>query len=211
MYKKAGFTLAEVLITLGIIGVVAALTMPVLITSYKKQVAAARLKKTVSVLEQAINASRIDSALSSSASEEEFADFFTKQLKITTTCENEESACGLTTFKCLHGNDSGLALSKRDYRYVLADGTFIGFKNPYIYVDINGNKGPDKLGYDVFMIQINMKDAFVPKIKKRTSDTGNDKNFFENDGQGCNKANTFSGKYCFERVMYNHYDFDYWK
>ena len=37
-YKnKKGFTLAEVLITLGIIGVVAALTMPALINSYEKK------------------------------------------------------------------------------------------------------------------------------------------------------------------------------
>lgn len=35
MFKKA-FTLAEILITLGIIGVVAAMTMPVLIENYKK-------------------------------------------------------------------------------------------------------------------------------------------------------------------------------
>ena len=34
---KKGFTLAEVLITLGVIGVVAALTMPVLITDYQKK------------------------------------------------------------------------------------------------------------------------------------------------------------------------------
>lgn len=41
--SKIGFTLAEVLITLGIIGVVAALTLPSLITSYKRQEASARL------------------------------------------------------------------------------------------------------------------------------------------------------------------------
>ena len=34
---KKGFTLAEVLITLGIIGVVAALTLPSLITNYRKK------------------------------------------------------------------------------------------------------------------------------------------------------------------------------
>ena len=47
---KNGFTLAEVLITLGIIGVVSALTLPSLITSYKKQEASARLKKFNSLL-----------------------------------------------------------------------------------------------------------------------------------------------------------------
>ena len=38
MKTKFGFTLAEVLITLGIIGVVAALTLPSLVTNYQKQV-----------------------------------------------------------------------------------------------------------------------------------------------------------------------------
>lgn len=55
MFNKAkshGFTLAEVLITLGIIGVVAALTLPNLIANYQKMVWATQLKKTVSTLEQ---------------------------------------------------------------------------------------------------------------------------------------------------------------
>ena len=36
--KKTGFTLAEVLITLGIIGVVAAMTLPAVITNVQKKV-----------------------------------------------------------------------------------------------------------------------------------------------------------------------------
>ena len=51
-YTK-GFTLAEVLITLGIIGVVAALTMPVLIEHHKKQVTTTRLKRFYSTYMQA--------------------------------------------------------------------------------------------------------------------------------------------------------------
>lgn len=53
--SKKGFTLAEVLITLGIIGVVAALTMPSLIANYQKKVISARLKKFVSSFSQAYN------------------------------------------------------------------------------------------------------------------------------------------------------------
>lgn len=51
--KKFGFTLAEVLITLGIIGVVAALTAPALVTSSRNQANAARLSVVVSNLENA--------------------------------------------------------------------------------------------------------------------------------------------------------------
>ena len=53
-YKKAAFTLAEVLITLGIIGVVAAMTIPVLIQNHKNTVVETRLKKVYTVMNQAI-------------------------------------------------------------------------------------------------------------------------------------------------------------
>lgn len=50
--NKKGFTLAEVLITLGIIGVVASVTMPLLVANYQEKVAITRLKKVYSLLSQ---------------------------------------------------------------------------------------------------------------------------------------------------------------
>ena len=52
-YKKFAFTLVEVLITLGIIGVVAALTIPQLIANYKKQVTVSKLKQSYTTIAQA--------------------------------------------------------------------------------------------------------------------------------------------------------------
>ena len=46
LLRKTAFTLAEVLITLGIIGVVAALTLPALINNYEKSVVETRMQKT---------------------------------------------------------------------------------------------------------------------------------------------------------------------
>ena len=51
---KKGFTLAEVLITLGIIGIVAALTIPALVSNYRKRVVVERLKKFYTVMNQAV-------------------------------------------------------------------------------------------------------------------------------------------------------------
>ena len=51
--KKRGFTLAEVLITLGIVGVVAALTAPALVMSSRNEANAARLSTVVSNMENA--------------------------------------------------------------------------------------------------------------------------------------------------------------
>lgn len=58
-YKHA-FTLAEVLITLGIIGVVAALTMPALIANHRKTVVETRLAKFYSTMNQAVIRAEVD-------------------------------------------------------------------------------------------------------------------------------------------------------
>ena len=50
---KKGFTLAEVLITLAIIGIVAALTVPTLMTDSRYQLVSSRIAKFVSVTEDA--------------------------------------------------------------------------------------------------------------------------------------------------------------
>ncbi|CDE43567.1 unknown [Clostridium sp. CAG:768] len=52
--NRNGFTLAEVLITLGIIAVVAALTMPALMADYRNRVVETRLQKFYSLMNQAI-------------------------------------------------------------------------------------------------------------------------------------------------------------
>ena len=56
----SAFTLAEVLITLGIIGVVAALTMPTLMSNYRKHVAETRLAKFYTTMNQAIQRAEVD-------------------------------------------------------------------------------------------------------------------------------------------------------
>lgn len=53
--RKAAFTLAEVLITLGIVGVVAALTLPTLIQNQQKQVYVSGLKRAYSNISNALN------------------------------------------------------------------------------------------------------------------------------------------------------------
>lgn len=51
--KKFGFTLAEVLITLAIIGIVAAMTIPSLVQKYKERAIVTRVKKTAAMLNEA--------------------------------------------------------------------------------------------------------------------------------------------------------------
>ena len=60
MKKNIAFTLAEVLITLGIIGVVSAITIPNLITSYKVHVIHKKLLKSYSVIQQVVRMMKTD-------------------------------------------------------------------------------------------------------------------------------------------------------
>ena len=60
MKKLRAFTLAEVLITLGVIGVVAAMTLPSVINHYQKQATALKVKKFYNMMNNAINRSIVD-------------------------------------------------------------------------------------------------------------------------------------------------------
>lgn len=59
-YRKFGFTLAEVLITLGIIGVVAAMTLPTLVQKYRNRVVETRLQKFYSMMNQAVKSAEVE-------------------------------------------------------------------------------------------------------------------------------------------------------
>lgn len=60
---KKAFTLAEVLITIGIIGVIAALTIPALINKTNKKELETAFKKQYSTLQQAIMMIKTEDAL----------------------------------------------------------------------------------------------------------------------------------------------------
>ena len=58
--KRIAFTLVEVLITLGIIGIVAALTVPNLVQGYRKHVVETRLKEFYTITQQAFKMAEVD-------------------------------------------------------------------------------------------------------------------------------------------------------
>ncbi|MFI3301117.1 MAG: type II secretion system protein [Candidatus Gastranaerophilales bacterium] len=85
--KKEGFTLAEVLITLGIIGVVSAMTIPNLVSNY--QYKALDTKKTLfqERLYEAMNQMRFHEKLTGYSDAEDFVAELGKYLKINETCD----------------------------------------------------------------------------------------------------------------------------
>ena len=177
--SKVAFTLAEVLITLGIIGVVAAMTMPALVANYQKKSLATQTQKFYSMMSQAVKQYMADEGVDdlkntplasnnygNYTSPEEIAsirDFVTKYLKVAEECDHEANNCFAEKYRAWDGGETEYGNfttgADRDYRrdYVLTDGSVIriGYNGPIeIYVDVNGKKGPNRVGYDLWFMDI---------------------------------------------------------
>lgn len=205
---RSGFTLAEVLITLGIIGIVAAVTMPSLIAEYREKQTVVQLQRVYSMLSQALQSAIQDSdevnywCNGDPVPDYEqcsliIADKFAQQLKVVKRCKVNDKTCYPNSGKGwnpLHNGTWHIPQIKTVYyddaNFVLADGTIMTIqavghdegagwcangqpaslnsnwssyygKCGIIYVDINGLKGPNTYGKDLFDFKI-FRNAIQP-------------------------------------------------
>ena len=86
--KHFGFTLAEVLITLGIIGVVAAITMPVLMTNVQDRVKQKRVENIKQKLSKVTDKMAVQSGLTGYGDTMSFVREMNKHMKIAKICDN---------------------------------------------------------------------------------------------------------------------------
>ena len=220
--KKVGFTLAEVLITLGVIGVVAALTFPSIIGYYQKKVLQEQFKVAYSMLLQLLLKSEVDlggkaecyywdvnpygavvcveyddrgvckkhtladgspypSNYTGNMSEcKVLLDNILSNVEVISKCEGNayQKGCipeyeGYDTVQQVNDPDMTddeaykATASCAEFRkesilnnktaYVFKNGIiFIPYtpKTPLYIVDINGKKGPNKWGYDLFTLRV---------------------------------------------------------
>lgn len=174
--KNYGFTLAEVLVTLGIIGVVSAMTIPTLMQNHQKKTYVTQLHKVYNELQQAFVQYMNDkNALSLSEagllSQTETNNFLKNYFKTVTVCPNLEKPCiPNTEYRNLNGasvTGGGIENVKNWWGNVncavLGSGAAIciealsghstnNVKWSHILVDTNGLKGPNMAGRDVFFL-----------------------------------------------------------
>lgn len=211
-WREAAFTLAEVLITLGIIGVVAAMTMPSLIQNYQEKATVTKLKKCYSLVSQAYVSILNDEGGSDTlqaGDDLEMMEKFGKYLKYQKTCGRNKGCFPNVTYKSVTGNGySKWEDNTTDRsRAILTDGTLIMFNKSamwgyegndlyaQIYVDINGFKGPNQLGRDFFYFYIN-PEKIVPAGAKALEEKNEDLKFTKN----CIQQNGYA---CAAWVIYN--------
>lgn len=167
---KQGFTLAEVLITLGIIGIVVAMTLPAIITNYQKKVTVEKVKTTYSILSTAINNSKNDhgdiSNWDTTLSDAEFAKrYILPYLKITQVAKSKIDLYPLRTLSTQGGSSSNYLYWTTNLQsapiYILSNGSYFVHKYQanelWIVVDINGRQKPNVMGIDGFSFNIDPK------------------------------------------------------
>ena len=235
--KKAAFTLAEVLITLGIIGVVAALTLPSLINNYQKSKVESQLKKSYSVLEQTIKMAEndygpINDWAEWDNSEQILNKYFLPYLKgakVYGKAENWEKAMCYEPNSIIHSNSS-----QSDYLYNwldgathistpfvagctssirLIDGTCIGINHDCVYnakkimIDVNGSNR---------LPNVAGKDLFMFYInsdgvlKPQGYDWSLEEMSSATKYNACNPKATCGGDVCAARIMAEGWKINYW-
>lgn len=207
MFKKEGFTLAEVLITLGIIGVVASLTIPILQKSIEEAQFKSALKKNYSILSSVYSQIQSDygsfeGAISTCAPGGDHTCF--KNLIKKYVSYSKECNSGATFDKCfpskIYYRDNtepvGNSLWANTAGLILSDGTSLNIYLDYnssfcnirrgsftdecgwITIDVNGFKKPNKWGKDIY-------NFMFYKNKLRATGTQGDNYSCDYRGFGC--------------------------
>jgi len=174
--EKAGFTLAEVLITLLIIGVISSIVIPSLISNTQDAEYKTALKKVYSDLSQATKLVMMDNGgtmkgLCTDGNNDCLRDKYLDYLSYIKKCNSGVSGCFhlANNFKYLSGTPvSGWGV---DSSVILSNGSLLDFYYPSgsstctaalgtiqmcgrIHVDVNGFKSPNTIGKDIFMMYI---------------------------------------------------------
>lgn len=196
--------MAEVLITLGIIGVVAALTLPSLIQNYKIHVYVSKLNKFYSVISNAYIRAKQDNGdinnwnlvyyESSDKDEEDILYYLLPYMNYVKFCGKNEQGCFPdVSYKSIGSTGFGVNLN-RESRYskaILNDGVLISsvtFEPPcsntepcaYLRTDVNGSAPPNTLGIDLFTFVV-FEDKIVPGGVKGVIDS----DYFITRGDAC--------------------------
>lgn len=191
--KKLAFTLAEVLITLAIISVVAAMTIPNLISSYKEKEVISRLKQAYALANNAQKLSIIDNGpmeyWNVSTNADVFINtYFKPYFKNASLCRTYQE-CGFdkqNPYLGSFGDERGMLVAQKNLRLPLrlANGMFFIIavahggendsivRNTAIELDINGANKPNRICQDLFSFNIQSNGVFPTGCFKTIFDNG---------------------------------------
>lgn len=177
--RKCAFTLAEVLVTLGIIGVVSALTIPTLMQNHQRKTYVTQLHKLYTELSQALIQYQTDrnavNLREAGLSYSNMSELFNKYFKVIQDCGSDQAPCFADSYRNITG--AVCDFECREDCVVLASGASIGRGgnsggNTIIHfvVDINGSQGPNIFGRDAFSLFLYTNNGVIDDLSVPTKD-----------------------------------------
>ena len=227
MIKKFGFTLTEVLITLSIVGVIAAMTVPTLMNKYQKEAQTVLIRKYSQEIANAIDMFITTEGKTSATGTTLFSntdDFITSNLKITKTCEKDDSSCFGALYRSIN-NKTTASVNCAGKSYILANSSSIcvttisnstsgtnSSNKPYltIIMDTNAQEKPNIGGRDIFTFYVtkNGELAGTPPADLAESNCECDSVTGECTGDcGCNTSPLGVG--CYTELEQNNWEMTY--
>lgn len=219
--RRFGFTLAEVLIVVGIIGIIAESTIPVLVNNVNDSVLSTSWKKIYSELTQATqqiateNGGTLDGAFGAILNGDNYRDVYMSYLKNIKKCDMAlGSICWANTANLNTPDNHTWACNWNNARStaILPNGAILCFVHTAtdcssinagnttacgtIYIDVNGLKAPNTWGKDVFCGYPNINGHFTPCGAPGTYAS------FPSSFQGCNTTDASAGPACSFENLY---------
>ena len=194
---KKAFTLAEVLITLVIIGVVAALTISPIINTYVESSTVAKVKKGLSILGQAKKLAEVQNGPvegwifdegHTAESAAQFWNYLKPYMTVIKDCGSSKDCYQSAGVYCLNGNSTNNYNNlSYYYKIILNDGSVMFFRTYGVSgggkcsesdggvdnvcamfgYDVNGDKSPNTNGKDIFYYEFS-KDGVFPRLDVST-------------------------------------------
>ena len=164
--KKTGFTLAEVLITFGIIGIVAAVTLPGLNNNVNKSKVGPALAKAVNTLEAANKVALLEydvTSLDAIDADKNYLENISLQLSGHTGLKADKTA-DKNSFVLKDGTSLTLYSTTQAGPLVMNKTSDEKYNYAYyvLHIDINGSKTPNKKGQDQFMVYVDTAGTVIP-------------------------------------------------
>lgn len=219
---KKGFTLAETLITVGIIGVVASMTLPALVTNKQSKELQVGLQKGYSIIGQVLQMMAYGEGQAITPEEystHKFAPAFDKYLVAAKACPSQ---CLILRQQESDEEGNVLGFDFADYKtynkkaniegslfdngqFLLRNGMTIYVENEgsiYLSIDVNGMyKGPNRWGHDLFTFQVMDSGKLLPMGADGT-------NYNEDDFCSVTSSSKYNGIACTNKALTEQ---NYWK
>ena len=222
--KKNAFTLAEILISLMILGIIASMTIPALITKYQKKQTCVKLERIYSTLSQAVKFAEanngpmssweVGNAKNANDCKKFLEKYVTPYLRISKKPTTSSEGKWNNTVYYMNGNVYTYPSSH--VRFYLNDGSSMTAyihssnntsKRVIIDIDINGDNKPNKFGRDIFSLSYPVVLTDYPHLAGKLMPAGfnidfpltRDELLSERTENRCNKNK--NGGHCFGLII----------